>query len=402
MISVEEALKIVIENRLPVRAEEVSLIQSIDRILAEDIIADRDLPPYERVAMDGIAVNLDFLDSINVGESFDIEDTQFAGQPQKILRNNTNCMEVMTGAVMPINCDTVIRYEDLEISEENGKRVAQVNVVPKAVWLNVHRKGSDRKLGEILVSAGTKVCPAEIAVMAAVGKATVMVMKPAKVAVISTGDELVEVDQKPASHQIRLSNSYLLGAALKRIGIDANLFHLTDDIEILSQKIEQTLADHDVLILSGGVSEGKADFVPKVLQGLGVNKLFHKVSQKPGKPFWFGKTDTQKVVFALPGNPVSTAVCYYKYVQPFLSRVNYQLSNKVVLGEDITFDAPLTYFVPVVVTFNREGVLIAKPVKNNGSGDFAMLTQSEGFIELPPHENEFVVGEIYKYINFRG
>ncbi|MEA5461037.1 molybdopterin molybdotransferase MoeA [Arcicella sp. LKC2W] len=388
MISVKEALKIVEENAFIPNVSEVSLLESVGKVLAEDIIADRDFPPFDRVAMDGIVIN-------QKSEVFKIEATQYAGEAQKSLENPENCMEVMTGAVLPLGCHTVIRYEDVDIQEVDGVKMAKITIPLSEIsqGQNVHRQGSDRKMGDILLQKGLKISPSEIAVMASVGKASVKVEIPPKVAVISTGDELVEITANPLPYQIRMSNSYMLSAALERVGVKANLFHLTDDKELLFSKLKEVLSNHDVILLSGGVSAGKKDFVPEILTDLGVKKLFHKVAQKPGKPFWFGKTDEGKTVFALPGNPVSTFLCFCKY---FLERKN----EVVVLDKDVSFKPNLTYFVPVK-TYFQDGRLMATPFEGSGSADFANLTDCDGFVELPADSQVFKKGEFFEFVRFR-
>ena len=388
MISVKEALKIVEENAFVPNISDVSLLESLGKILVEDIFADRDFPPFDRVAMDGIAIN-------QKAESFKIESTQFAGEAQKSLQNPENCMEVMTGAVLPLGCYIVIRYEDVDIQEVNEMKIAKI-MIPLTEILqgqNIHRKGADRKVGDILLKKGLKISPPEIAVMASVGKTMVKVQMPPSVAVISTGDEVVETNVNPLPYQIRMSNSYLLAAALERVGVKANLFHLTDDKELLFNKLKEILLNHDVILLSGGVSAGKKDFVPEILTDLGVKKLFHKVAQKPGKPFWFGKTDEGKTVFALPGNPVSTFLCFCKY---FLARKN----ESVILDKDVFFKPDLTYFVPIK-TYFQDGKLMATPFEGSGSADFANLTDCDGFVELPADNQVFKKGEVFEFIRFR-
>lgn len=388
MISVKEALKIVTENAFITNISEVPLLESLGKILAEDIVADRDFPPFDRVAMDGIAIN-------QKAGSFQIEATQYAGETQKSLQNSENCMEVMTGAVLPLGCDTVIRYEDVEIQGIDGGKFAKITIPLHEIseGQNIHRKSSDRKVGDVLLQKGLKISPPEIAVMASVGKATVKIEIPPRVAVISTGDELVEITANPLPYQIRMSNSYMLSSALERVGVKANLFHLTDDKELLFNKLKQILSNHDVILLSGGVSAGKKDFVPEILNDLGVKKLFHKVAQKPGKPFWFGKTDKGKTVFALPGNPVSTFLCFCKY---FLERRN----EVVVLDKDVFFKPNLTYFVPVK-TYFQDGKLMATPFEGSGSADFANLTDCDGFVELPAENQVFKKGEVFEFVRFR-
>ncbi len=413
MISVKEALKIVKENAFVPSISQVPLLESLGLILAENITADRDFPPFDRVAMDGIAArqppraelksdsNLDSevppsgVGATDASGAWAIEATQYAGEAQKFLQNPENCMEVMTGAVLPLGCDTVIRYEDVDIQRFDGVKVAKITIPLSEIsqGQNVHRQGSDRKSGDMLLQKGLKISPPEIAVMASVGKAMVKVEMPPRVAVISTGDELVEITANPLPYQIRMSNSYLLSSALERVGVKAKLFHLTDDKVLLFSKLKEILSNHDVILLSGGVSAGKKDFVPEILTDLGVKKLFHKVAQKPGKPFWFGKTDEGKTVFALPGNPVSTFLCFCKY---FLERRN----EVVVLDKDVFFKPNLTYFVPVK-TYFQDGKLMATPFEGSGSADFANLTDCDGFVELPAENQVFKKGEVFEFVRFR-
>lgn len=393
MISVKEAQKIVAENAFVPHISEVSLLESLGLILAENITADRDFPPFDRVAMDGIAIVAQAPPAPEGGAI--VEGVQYAGEAQKSLQNSKNCMEVMTGAVLPLGCDTVIRYEDVDVQEVDGVKIAKITIPLLEILSgqNVHRRGADRKTGDLLLQKGLKISPPEIAVMASVGKAMVKVEMPPRVAVISTGDELVEITENPLPFQIRMSNSYLLSSALETVGVKANLFHLTDDKALLFSKLKEILSNHDVILLSGGVSAGKKDFVPEILTDLGVKKLFHKVAQKPGKPFWFGKNDQGKTVFALPGNPVSTFLCFCKY---FLERKN----EVVVLDKDVFFKPDLTYFVPVK-TYFQDGKLMATPFEGSGSADFANLTDCDGFVELPADNQVFKKGEVFEFVRFR-
>jgi molybdopterin molybdotransferase len=396
MISTKEALQIVQNNAFVPDISNVSLLESLGRILAEDIVADRDFPPFDRVAMDGIGIN-----SSDTKTKISIENIQFAGESQKSLSDSNACIEVMTGAILPLGCDAVVRYEDVDIQEVEGQKMSFITIPLEEIkqGQNIHRKGIDRKKGDILLTKGMKISPAEIAVMASVGKNNVLVQTPPRVAVISTGDELVDIDQTPEYYQIRMSNSYMLAGALQNVGIMANRFHLTDDKELLFSKLEQILSDHDVILLSGGVSAGKKDFLPEILTDLGVKKLFHKVAQKPGKPFWFGKTDDNKVVFALPGNPVSTFLCFCKYALPSIKGTT-DKKEFVVLDKDIFFKPDLAYFVPAK-TYFQEGKLMATPFEGSGSADFANLTDCDGFVELSADIQEFKKGKAFEFIRFR-
>jgi molybdopterin molybdotransferase len=228
------------------------------------------------------------------------------------------------------------------------------------------------------------------------------VAKQPKVIIISTGDELVDIGEQPLPHQIRKSNVERIKSHLRAYSIHAADDHLPDDKEIMYKKLKAYLLEFDVIILSGGVSMGKFDFVPEILTSLGVEKLFHKVKQRPGKPFWFGKSKSS-VVFALPGNPNSSFVCTVRYLIPWLvqsSGLKYTAPS-VRLTEDVVFEKPLTRFLSVKINTSKLGVLEAKPIFGHGSGDFASLTEATGFLELPEEMDHFKCGEVFKYFPFR-
>ena len=408
MISTKEALQIVQENAFVSTISNISLLESLGRILAEDIIADRDFPPFDRVAMDGIGIVTapqppegEFLNPILVHSLGVAVDIAFAGEPQKTLSDPNSCMEVMTGAILPLGCNAVIRYEDVDIQVVEGEKTVKINIPLSEITqgLNIHKKGIDRKSGDVLLRKGMKISAAEIAVMASVGKNNVLIQIPPRVAVISTGDELVDIDETPEYYQIRMSNSYMLAGALQNIGIVANCFHLRDDKKLLFSALQEILSNHDVILLSGGVSAGKKDFLPEILTDLGTQKLFHKVAQKPGKPFWFGKTNDNKVVFALPGNPVSTFLCFCKYALPSIKGTP-DKKEFVVLDKNVFFKPNLTYFIPAK-TYFQDGKLMAIPFEGSGSADFANLTDCDGFIELSTDYQEFKKGEVFEFIRFR-
>ncbi|MEQ8423331.1 MAG: molybdopterin molybdotransferase MoeA, partial [Cyclobacteriaceae bacterium] len=271
MVSVSEATSIIESHLYSPRLESVNLSEAPGRILGEEIIADRDLPPFDRVAMDGIAISLKQFDQ---GQTvFPVEGVAAAGQPRKTLSHEDHCYEVMTGAPLPIGTDAVIRYEDIEILD--GKASVKINKV--ALRQNVHGQGQDAKHGTKLLLSGTKLSPAEIALIATVGKSSVQVKTLPNAAIISTGDELVAIDEIPEPHQIRRSNSSTLQAALMSLSCKASLYHLRDEKEKLEVELRDILNKHELIILTGGVSKGKFDFIPEVLEGLGVKKHFHKV-----------------------------------------------------------------------------------------------------------------------------
>lgn len=398
MITVEEALKIISENTVDFGIEEIPLSESINNILKEDWHTDRDLPPYDRVTMDGIAINYDAYERGN--KSFPIEAVAAAGMPQKTMQKDDACLEVMTGSILPLNTDTVIRYEDLEIKD--GIATLQVDQLTKTQ--NIHFKGEDRKAGQLVTKRNTRISPAEIGLGASIGKALVQVAKLPKVMVISTGDELVQIDESPLAHQIRRSNVYRLETTLKTYNISADTDHLNDDPKEIKTSIAKYLDHYDVIILSGGVSKGKFDYLPKVLEELGVEKLFHKIKQRPGKPFWFGKFKDQCTIFALPGNPVSSFLCMQRYFRYWLELSQSTLApvrQYAMLDTDVNFKPDLTYFLEVKLSSNAEGKLVARPMKGNGSGDLANLVTADAFIELPRGRNEFKAGEVFPFYWYR-
>jgi len=398
MIAVEEAEKIVFQNLLHSKSELVPIEEAVGCVLNEDIIADRDFPPFNRVMMDGVAIDHHaWQEGIR---KFKVEDMQPAGAAQKKLSDKSYCMEVMTGAVLPQNTDVVVRYEDITFTSREEVAINLDEVIP---FQNIHLRGTDRKKKEVLIGTGRKISAADIAVMATVGKTHVNVLKTPRIAVVSTGDELVNIDQSPHPYQIRKSNTYAITAALQLLRCNSNNFHLEDSLEGVEKGLTDIFKTHDVVILSGGVSKGKKDYVPDVLEKLKVEKLFHKIKQRPGKPFWFGKRSDDKIVFALPGNPVSTFMCFYKYVKPWLqmSAGLPASTTYAKLKADFSFPPALTYFLQVRVSSDESGGLIAEPVKGQGSGDLANLLEADAFLQLPESEKEFKAGEAYPLFLYR-
>jgi molybdopterin molybdotransferase len=391
MLSVADAFAITQQHRLTLPTETVHLTEALGRVLRGPVFADRDFPPFNRVAMDGIAIRQ--ADFATGQRTFRITGMQRAGQPQQTLNDANTCVEVMTGAMLPIGADTVIRYEDIDSSD--GQATVTIEDVPEG--LNVHPQANDRRAGDELLSIGVRIGPSELAVASSVGQITLTVTAPPRVALVSTGDELVDIADTPLPYQIRRSNTYMLRAALATLGINATLHHIVDDEAILTDRLARLLDDNDMLILSGGVSAGKADFIPAVLTQLGVKKHFHKIEQRPGKPLWFG-TAAQKTVFALPGNPVSTVLCAYRYVMPYLRTSMGSPAAPMryaALAKPVHFDPSITYFLPVRLVSEPDGQTIAHPLPGSGSADFANLLAADAFMELPPDRSVFNAGEAF-------
>jgi molybdopterin molybdotransferase len=395
MISVEQALQTVLNTSQDFGVEEIPFLKSLGRILKEEIFADRDFPPFDRVSMDGIVI--DFAAFKNGQRAFKIEGIQAAGSEQIALQNTENCIEVMTGAVLPNNSNAVIRYEDVTI--DNG--VATINIAAVNDGQNIHKKGKDGKSGALLISENTLISAAEIGVLATVGKSFVKVAKQPKIMIVSTGDELVAVAKTPLAHQIRRSNVFTLVSLLERLQIPSETAHITDDKPILKSKIAAYLKVYDVLLFSGAVSKGKYDFLPEVFEELGVEKGFHTVAQRPGKPFWFGQTNTCSI-FGFPGNPISTFVNCLAYFYPwYYKSIGIETKEEtVILGEDVNFKPNLVYFLQVKLV-SEKGQLIAHPITGNGSGDLASLVKADAFIQLPSGTVEFKKGAVYPIIKYR-
>ncbi len=393
MITVEEAENLIQANAGNYGAEIILFENSSGRVLAETIKADRDLPPFNRVSMDGIAISYE---AIEQGiTKFRIKATQAAGDTPIEIESKDECIEIMTGAALGTSVDTVIRYEDVEIKD--GYATLSISSIQKNQ--NIHKQGADKKQGDIILTPGRLITPAVINSIASVGESELRVKRLPRVVIISSGDELVEVAAKPSPYQIRKSNSHTIQAVLNQHGITAGMLHIPDDPEITRQNIQQCLQNYDVILLSGGISMGKFDYIPQALQELEVTKVFHKVAQRPGKPFWFGKHDNGVVVFAFPGNPVATFLGMQRYFIPWLQTSLSQLPKQpayAVLNKDFAFKPPLQYFLQVKLSFSEKGQLLADPIEGNGSGDFANLADTDAFMELPLEKDEFKKGEVYR------
>lgn len=387
MIPVSRADSILDQNPVSYPAIRVLLESAAGCVLREHVAADRDFPPFDRATMDGIAVSsAAFLKGIR---GFPVEGLQKAGSPALSLRSRNACLEITTGAVVPKGCDCVIPVEYVEMDGRMAKVRDEFQARP---GLHVHRKGSDARKGDVLLRPGCRLSVPQIAVAAAVGKARILVTRLPSIALVGTGDELVEIDKPAKPFEIRRSNTCALAAGLTLSGYThVKRLHISDDQKKLSAGLKKIFKKYDVVILSGGVSKGKLDFVPEVLEELAVTALFHKVQQRPGGPLLFGKTSDGKPVFGLPGNPVSTQICLYRYVLPYLNNaigLTAGGEGYVALSESVEIKNALTYFLPVAVKPTKDGRDDVIPVFPQNSGDFVALTKSDGFVELPPPRGE--------------
>ena len=396
MLTVEEASRHILDTIEPSPAETVALADSAGRVLRQSVVAERDQPPFDRVMMDGIALRFDEFAAGT--RTFAVQSTQHAGDPRQTLEAG-KAIEIMTGASLPEHADLVVPVERITVNEHGAHVEANYEARRRQF---VHARGSDHRAGTELLRPGTRVTPMDVAILASAGLAEVDVAAEPTIRVISTGNELVPAGQAIADHQVRLSNGPALVAMLAAAGYaNAGHEHLADDPKQLAQRIAQHLEEADVLVLSGGVSMGKADFVPGVLKDLGVEVVFHKISQRPGKPMWFGKGKNGQRVFALPGNPVSTLVCCRQYVLPALKALDGEAAPRPVfasLTQAVTFKPKLTNFLPVKIVSNATAQLLAMPSPTNTSGDFAALSGTAGYVVLDRDQAEFPAGTVVPFV----
>jgi molybdopterin molybdotransferase len=390
MLSSAEALDRILAAMPALPAEHAEAVAATGRVLRQTVVAERDQPPFDRVMMDGIAIR--FADVQRGTRAFTIQGRQMAGEPARRL-DAAHCIEIMTGAALPPGADCIVPVERINVTD--GVAVLEDGYEP-AERQFIHARASDYAKGDELLKAGRRIAPMDIAVIASSGLADIDVSALPVVRIISTGDELVPAGRAIAPHEIRLSNGPAIASMLASHGyVKCEQDHLADDRAILEDRIAAHLEEADVVILSGGVSMGKADYVPEVLANLGVEVVFHKVAQRPGKPMWFGTAPGNKVVFALPGNPVSALVCCRHYVIPALakaSRSSAALPEFASLASDVTFEPDLTCFQPVRLVSNAAGQVLALPVKTNTSGDFAALAGTDGYVELAREQTRFPSG----------
>jgi molybdopterin molybdotransferase len=378
---------------MPLPVETRPLASLAGAVLAQAVRAERDQPPFDRVTMDGVAIATS---GWRAGlRRFRIAGVQAAGKPPVELAASDDCIEVMTGAVLPAGADCVVPVELLR-QESGWVEIGEdATVEPQA---NVHPRAQDFREGDLLLSPGTRIGAPELAVIASAGLARAEVRVDPRVVVVSTGDELVEPGARIESWQVRRSNPAALRAALslrgfQRVAED----HLPDDAGVLRERLSVHLDTYDVVVLSGGVSMGRFDHVPSVLRDLGVEEVFHKVAQRPGRPMWFGVAPGGQVVYGLPGNPVSALVCLARYVVPGLAAAigaGPAPVEAVPLGAAFHVRPPLAFFLPVALERSPTQGTVAMPKPTRGSGDFVSLLGTDGFVELPPGPADHPAGTV--------
>ncbi len=388
MLDYKEAQQIITSHAKSFGTETIDLNDAFGRVLAEKIYADRDYPPFNRATMDGYAIN--FKDWESGTKKYAVKEVVFAGQQYQQEVSAGECYKIMTGAAVPPFVDVVIRREDA--IEENGQVSFNIETVKQLQ--NIAQQGEDIKANTSAIDRNCTCTPQVIALLASVGKAEFKVEKLPNVALFTTGDELVEPGQPVSAIQIRNSNQYLIKNLLKQWHIQPKTCkHTPDDKAALKQQIGEAL-NSDMMILCGGVSAGDADYVPEILEGLGVKKLFHKVKIKPGKPIWCGQLPSGGLVFALPGNPFSCHVTFKLFIEHYL-KTCFGLSQKswpmLPLSAEKKKKVPFDEFFPVAV--NQEVSLI----DFNTSGDIKAALTADGIAHHPAETQNLEAGSLISF-----
>lgn len=395
MISVAEALALVLADTPTLGAERVPLLDGLGRIAAESVTSSRIVPSADNSAMDGYAVRATDLANATSPIRLQVLGVAPAGTLAPEVRPGT-AYKIFTGSVVPPGADTVVKVEDTE--ERDG--VVTI-ATPPAAHANVRRAGEDIAAGTVVLQAGTRLGPADLGVLASIGRATVQVVRRPRVAILSTGAELVEVDVPPGPGQVVNSNAYSLAAAVLDAGGEPLLMPIARDQRDEIRAALAEAARADVVLSSGGVSVGDFDFVKEELDAFGVARRFWRVAQKPGKPLTFGRRE-QTLFFGLPGNPVSALVCFHLYVRPALRKLagHTRLHLPVVqatLATPIKTAASLTEFVRVQLRRDGDG-WTAQPAASQSSGVLSAMSAGAGLLIAPPGSGRHEAGGRYAVV----
>lgn len=384
MKTVEECLTQILDFFHPLGVEKVPLRETLNRVLAGDIYSSRSIPPHDNSAMDGYALRWEDLQAASKDRPVTLrhlEEIAAGRMPERSVgRGETS--RIMTGAPIPHGADTVVKIEDVETADGEVTFFG-----PAGEGDNIRRRGEDVMDGERVITGGTLIGPAQMGMLAATGNALVPVFKKPLVAIIATGDELIDVDGDPSSGGIVTSNSYSLhGQIIEAGGIPLSLGIARDNREDLLAHFSAAKEQAHVIVSSGGVSVGDYDFVQDVFTGLGARVLFDAVAQRPGKPFTYATMD-KIPFFGLPGNPVSAMMCFEQYVRPALLKMTghraiFRRTVRAVLADTITKRRGFTYFLRGIVTW-RDGTYSVMTTGDQGSGILKSMVLANGIIVLP-------------------
>ncbi|MFT2010673.1 molybdopterin molybdotransferase MoeA [Pontibacter sp. 13R65] len=394
LMSIAEAQQLVKAQAKSFGQEQVALDEADGRVLATAIRADRDYPPFNRSAVDGFAIKT--ADWEQGQRSYPVQETIFAGQAHQQELQPGSAYKIMTGAAVPPSADAVIRREDTT----EGEGAVEILLDAVAPYQNIARQGEDVQKEEILVAVPVLINPSVINSLAAVGQASVLVEKLPRIALFTTGDEVKPIDAAVSPIQIRNSNRHLLQSLLRKWKLKPDVYqHIPDTKEALRETLQKAL-EHDIIIMSGGVSAGDADYVPQVLQELGIEKLFHKVAIRPGKPVFCGKLPGGGIVFALPGNPFSCLVTFTLFIEYYLYNCFGFQSGPVYkykLQQARTKKHQLTEFF--AVKLDKETAAL-QPLTFNGSGDIRAGLTAHGLGVQPAEQQVLELGQSIDFISF--
>ncbi len=403
MIPVSEAIAIVVEKAEPSGVERVPLDEAVGRVLAEDVHADTDLPPFDRAQMDGYAVRSEDLSETParlrvVGEAA-------AGSGWRGTLGAGEAVRIMTGAPMPAGADSVQQVELTRELEDGALVEVERATTPGQFYVP---RASEIGEGVRVLEAGEEVNAARAAVLASFGYALVPVSRRPRVAVLATGTELVPVGEKPGEDQIRDSNSYSLAAYARLAGaVVERLPFAGDDPELLRREVEAAAARADVLVLSGGVSMGRYDFTKAALHALGAEVFFERVALRPGKPTVFARLPGGALVFGLPGNPVSVSVTFNLFARTALRRMQGArdpalVEERAVLSRAAKGAAERTSYLPALLRTDDAGRLLAEPLKWGGSSDFVAFARATALVIVPAGEKLLEAGSVVKVVRLPG
>jgi molybdopterin molybdotransferase len=392
MISADQALKIVVDNVAPLGIERTSIVDALGRLLAEEIRAPRDIPGFDNSAMDGYAVRA--ADVAAASETNPVRltvlETVAAGMMPAVQVDPGQTVRTMTGAPLAAGADAIVPVE-----RTRGTGPAVEILAPADARAFIRPRGEDLKRDHLVLSPGKTLGASDLGMLASLNRAMVDVYRRPHVAIVATGDELVDVDQVPTGAQVVNSSAYALAGAIREAGGEPVMLKVARDRpEEVRQRLAEALA-FDVVLSTGGVSVGQFDHVKVVLDELGLRKLFHGVAQKPGRPLKFG-TIGGRPIFGLPGNPVSTMVCFYLYVRPALMR----MGGRSALGlprltvrcaVNIPVVTNLTEFVRVTLE-RRDREFYATPTGNQGSGILSSLSRAHALLIGPASDTLLKAG----------
>lgn len=403
MISVAEALQRISASVRPLPHQRTPLEDLVGRYLQQDVPADVDSPPHDKSMMDGFAVRST---DVRAGVELDVLETVIAGAEPQLELGPGQATRIMTGAPLPPGADAIVMVEQARVSRHDGAERVSFEIDSVAPEKHVLRRGANFGAGQILFPQGHRIRPTDVGLLAEVGLAFAEVPRLPRVAVLATGDELVDCGQQPGAAQIRNSNGPLLTALSRqgRLPVD-DLGIGRDDPESLFQAIGRGL-EADILLLSGGVSAGTHDLVPGLLSEHGVQEIFHKVAVKPGKPIWFGTrddADRQTVVFGLPGNPLSTMIGFRLFVVAAVRRMlggplPCEAAWRAELAVEHQTRGNRPTYWPGVWEPAEDARVRVRPLRWNGSSDLWALGQANGLIHFPADRQQHAAGDLVEFL----